>query len=197
MVKFYTRKNNRLKHCDYTLNGYYYVTICTDGRKEWLGNVINDQIQINLYGRICQQTWLDLPTHYNNLSIDTFILMPNHIHGILIIDNFNKRVNPRGRVTNPPLQVNNNKSYSLSEIIRGFKTFSSKQINITIKTGNKFKWQRSFHDHIIRNDKSLNNIREYIINNPAAWAEDENNVNIHVGTGLQPVRYPNEKKISI
>ena len=102
--------------------------------------------------------------------------MPNHIYGIIIIDNLNKR---KGYKPSPI-----DKSYSLSEIIRGFKTFSSKQINRIIKTDNKFKWQRSFHDHIIRNDKSLYNIREYIINNPTTWEKDENNINIFVGTGL-------------
>ena len=104
--------------------------------------------------------------------------MPNHIHGILIIDNLNKREGYKTSSTD--------KSYSLSEIIRGFKTFSSKQIN-QLKNDkptlqqNKFKWQRSFHDHIIRNDKSLHKIREYIINNPTTWEKDENNINIPVG----------------
>ena len=83
-------------------------------------------------------------------------------------DNVNKREGYKPSPTD--------KLYSLSEIIRGFKTFSSKQINKLIKTKNQFKWQRSFHDHIIRNDKSLNNIREYIINNPAIWEKDENNI---------------------
>ncbi len=170
------RKNNRLKEYNYTSNGYYYVTICTNGRSKWLGNVINDEMIINSYGAICQQCWRDIPNHYNNLAIDTYIIMPNHIHGILIIGNVNKREGYKPSPTN--------KLHSLSEIIRGFKTFSSKQINKTIKTKNKFEWQRSFYDHIIRNDKSLNNIREYIINNPKAWEKDENNINISVGTGL-------------
>ena len=151
MDKFYTRRNNILKGHDYTSNGYYYVTICTDNRKEWLGNIINDQMIINTYGIICQQCWANLPNHYNNLILDTYIIMPNHIHGTIIIDNLNKREGYKPSPTN--------KLYSLSEIIRGFKTFSSKQINKIIKPENKFKWQRSFHDHIIRNNKSLKNIR--------------------------------------
>lgn len=174
--KFYTRRNNRLKGYSYTLNGYYYVTICTDRRIEWLGNIINYEMIINLYGTICQKCWVDLPNHYNNLDIDTFIIMPNHIHGILIIDNVYKREGYKPSPTD--------KLYSLSEIIRGFKTFSSKEINKIIKIKNKFKWQRSFYEHIIRNDKSMNNIREYIINNPSTWEKEKNNINIPVGTGL-------------
>lgn len=166
--KFYTRRNNRLKEYDYTSNGYYYVTICTDGRREWLGNIMNGGMIINSYGTICQQCWMDLPNHYNNILLDAYIIMPNHIHGIIIIDNSNKREGCKPSPTD--------KSYSLSEIIRGFKTFSSKQINQIIKTHDKFKWQRSFHDHIVRNDKSLDNIREYIINNPATWEKDKNNI---------------------
>ncbi|RKY36154.1 MAG: transposase, partial [Candidatus Omnitrophota bacterium] len=159
MDKYPKRKQNRSTNYDYSNNGYYYVTICTDNRVEWLGNIANGQMAINPYGIICQQCWLDLPNYYN-IFLDSYIIMPNHFHGVLIIDNSNKREGYKPSPTD--------KLYSLSEIICGFKTFSSKQINKTIKINNKFKWQRSFHDHIIRNDKSLNNIREYIINNPAA-----------------------------
>ncbi|MFH1857180.1 MAG: transposase [Candidatus Omnitrophota bacterium] len=170
------RKRNRLSNYDYSNNGYYYITICTDNRVEWLGNILDDQMTINPYGIICQQCWMDLPNHYNNLFLDAYIIMPNHIHGIIIINNLDKREDYKPSPTD--------KLYSLSEIIRGFKTFSSKRINEIIKTHNKFKWQRSFHDHIIRNDKSLHNTREYIINNPITWEKDENNINIPVGTGL-------------
>ncbi|MFH1093942.1 MAG: transposase [Candidatus Omnitrophota bacterium] len=131
---------------------------------------------ISVCGIICRECWLDLPNHYNNIIIDTFIIMPNHIHGILIIDDLNKREGYKPSPTD--------KSYLLSEIIRGFKTFSSKRINKIINKDNKFKWQRSFYDHIIRNDKSLYNIREYIANNSAMWEKDGNNINMLVGTGL-------------
>lgn len=176
MKQFKSRKQNRLNDYDYSGNGYYFVTICIDGCSEWLGNIINDEMIINSYGAMCQQCWADLPNHYNNLAIDTYIVMPNHMHGILIIDSIKQREGYKPSPTD--------KLHSLSEIIRGFKTFSSKQINKIIKTKNKFKWQRSFYDHIIRDDKSLNNIRKYIVDNTATWEKDEHNIKIPVGTGL-------------
>ena len=91
MDKYPKRKSNRINNYDYTSNGYYYVTICTDNHREWLGNIINNQMIINEYGRICQQCWIGLPNHYDNAAVDTYIIMPNHLHGILVIDDFNKR----------------------------------------------------------------------------------------------------------
>ena len=174
MNKYPKRKPTRLKRYDYSKAGYYFVTICTYGRIEWFGKIIDNAMVLNDNGYFCKRYWGDLSNHYDNVICDEYVIMPNHIHGILIIDN-NKR---EGRRPSPTY------SYLLSDIIRGFKTFSANSINKTILASNKFKWQRSFHDHIIRNDKSLNNIREYIINNPATWEKDENNINIPVGTGL-------------
>jgi len=134
----------------------------------------DNEMILNSYGEICLACLQNLPRHYNNLAIDTFIIMPNHIHGIFII-NDSIRDNDKLREGYKPSPTYFN--YPLTEIVRGFKTFSSKQINKTISSGSKFKWQRSFHDHIIRNERSLQEIREYIINNPANWANDEENIN--------------------
>ena len=96
--------------------------------------------------------------HYQNCMLDQFVIMPNHVHGILIIDYCMSPVKPF--------------KYSLSEIIRGFKTFSAREINI--KNPERFSWQRSFYDHIIRNEKSLYEIRNYIANNPLQWDLEKN-----------------------
>ena len=169
-----TRKHTRLSKYDYSQSNYYFITTCAENRKEWFSEIKNNTMILNLYGEICETCLNALPQHYNNLEIDTFIIMPNHIHGIFIINN-SIRDNYKLREGYKPSPTYFN--YSLAEIIRGFKTFSSKQINKTIPSDNKFKWQRSFHDHIIRNDKSLNNIREYIITNPATWDKDVENPN--------------------
>jgi len=152
---------------------------------------------LNLYGKICQQHLLNLPDYYKNIKIDTYIIMPNHVHVIIVIDNHNsdKLMNiDSGQALG--LSLHNisihNQNISLSKIMRDFKSFSSREINKIICKDKicmdkicrdkakpcpiSFKWQRSFHDHIIRNEKSLQKIREYIINNPVTWEKDENNI---------------------
>ena len=205
MPKILTRKSrNRLKGYDYSQSNHYSVTICSNNRKEWFGEIKNNEMILNNYGKICQQHLLNLPDYYKNIKIDTHIIMPNHVHAIVVIDNHNsdKLINiGNGQALglslhNPSLH---NQNISLSKIIRDFKSFSSREINKIIYRNQAcrdkvcrdkakpcpilFKWQRSFHDHIIRNDKSLNKIREYIRNNPATWDNDENNVNNYKITG--------------
>ncbi|MDD5567618.1 MAG: transposase [Candidatus Omnitrophica bacterium] len=168
------RKPNRLKGYDYSQNGYYFVTICTYGRQEWFGKISNGDMELNTNGCIVSACWNDLPNHYRNVELDEFIVMPNHVHGIIGINNVGNGLKPFP--TTDQLIPSKTKNHGLSEIIRGLKTFSSRRINGTIESGNKFHWQKSFYDHIIRNELSLNRIREYIVNNPRNWNEDEENI---------------------
>lgn len=178
MKQFKSRKQNRLKDYDYSNNGYYYVTICTYNREYIFGDAVNNEMILNRCRAIAKNSWVDLPNHHKNIQLDEFIIMPNHIHGIIIINN--PVGNGLARSSNK--HTNNN----LSIIIGSYKSTVTKQINRI--NNNRFRWQKSFHDHIIRNDKSLNKIREYIINNPATWDTDENNINykVKVQAGLNP-----------
>jgi len=169
MTQEKNRKSNRLKDYDYSRNGYYFVTICIKDRQELFGTVENNQMILNDLGKIAEKCWIDLPNHYMNCALDEFTIMPNHIHGIVVIDNellTNYVVTGFKPVTT--------KNHSLSEIIRGFKTFSSRCIN-ELNLPLLFRWQRSFYDHIIRNEKSLEKIREYVVYNPLKWELDRNN----------------------
>ncbi len=83
------RKPNRLRDYDYSRDGYYFITICTRGRKEFFGNIKEGKINLNRYGEIVNQCGRDLPRHYPNCSLDSFVVMPNHVHGIIVIDNEN------------------------------------------------------------------------------------------------------------
>jgi len=83
------RKLNRLKAYDYSKSGYYFVTICVHNRMEWFGEVENEEMHLNTFGEIANQCWNDLPNHYSNCLLDAFVIMPNHIHGIMVIDNKN------------------------------------------------------------------------------------------------------------
>jgi len=168
MKQYKSRKLNRLKNHDYGVNGYYYITICTRNRQEIFGVIENDDIKINQYGQIAKNTWQQIPQHFQNIELDKFVIMPNHIHGIIIINN------PVG--TGHALSSNKNtKNNNLSVAIGSFKSATARQINQLNDI--LFKWQRSFYDHIIRTTYSLQNIQEYIVNNPKTWDTDEHNIN--------------------
>lgn len=150
------RKPIRLRNYDYSRPGYYFITICTHHRMDWFGKIENGKIELNELGSIVDQQWKWLEQQYPYIHLDEFITMPNHFHGIIIVGNGRDR----------SLQ----KIKSISELIGAFKTTSSKLIH---KTGCRdFHWQKSFHDHIIRNERSLNNIRQYILDNPIRWKDD-------------------------
>lgn len=155
-----SRKPTRLQKYDYGQPGYYFVTICVQDRICCLGNLINGEMVLNYQGKIVQNSWLDLPNHYPNSSLDEYIVMPNHFHGILIVF-------PVGEGFKP----SPTKAHGMSEIIRGFKTFSSRKINNLGQIN--FHWQRSFYDHVIRKAESLDKIREYIrtIPNNGNWTK--------------------------
>jgi REP element-mobilizing transposase RayT len=153
-IVFSDRKPNRLRGYDYSLPGYYFVTICVTGHQPLLAEIENRQLYLNDAGRIVDFSWNDLVNHYPDIALDEYVIMPDHFHGIL-------RICP---ATNQP----GKKRHGLPEIIRGFKTFSSRRINEKMPWV-IFKWQKSYHDRIIRNDKELAQTRAYIINNPANW----------------------------
>ena len=171
-----TRKQNRFKNYNYSTNGYYFVTICTYDRQELFGVIENDDTKINSCGHIVKNTWVQIPNHFNDIELDEFIIMPNHIHGIIIINKSGGTAPMKeGCEAGTALSSNKNtRNNKLSIIIGSFKSAITKQINQI--NNNKFKWQRLFYDHIIRTNDSLNNIREYIRNNPATWANDKHNI---------------------
>ena len=133
----YRIKSIRLKDWDYSSNGAYYITICTKNRGCLFGKIINGKMILNNIGKIIKQCWYDLPNHYENCTLDEFVIMPDHVHGLF-------------------------------EMIRGFKTFSSRKIN-KIQNSFHFQWQRDYFEHIIRNENELNIKRKNIINNPSEW----------------------------
>jgi putative transposase len=159
------RKPSRLRDYNYSQDGYYFITVCTIGRKEFFGDIREAEMELNRYGEIVNQCWYDLPRHYPNCSLDSFLIMPNHVHGIIVIDNETAVGN--GFKPFP--------THGLSEMIRGFKTFSSRRINERILGNDRFQWQKSFYDHVVRSDKSLDLIRGYIQNDPLKWDLDREN----------------------
>ena len=162
------RKANRLHGYDYRRNARYFVTSCVQDRICCLGEIRDDEMLLNEFGKIAQQQFKWLEQQYPYVDLYSFIVMPNHIHGIIEI---NDRVGT-GRdlavrkQTDTPIKIK-----SLSELMGAYKTTTSKQIHLAGLAD--FMWQRSFHDHIIRNEEAFLRISNYIQNNPANWKDDK------------------------
>jgi putative transposase len=173
----YRTESARCPSWDYTSNGYYFVTICTQNREYFFGDIIANQIELSPIGKIVAEEWQKTPQIRSYVQLDEGIIMPNHLHGIIIIQNL---------LTSSQIEMSQHETFSsdfstksrlkpksLGSIIGQFKMACTKQI---WKAGfHDFKWQDRFYDHIIRDDESLHSIREYIINNPMKWELDKNN----------------------
>ena len=175
------RRSIRLKGYNYSQAGCYYLTVVTQNRECLFGDVVDGKMVLNGAGRVAQTCWLEIPNHFPNVHLDAFIIMPNHIHGIIFIinDEMGKSV---GVQNFEPLQRSNQNKYqqiiphSIGSIIRGFKIGVTKWFrhNTDIYT----VWQRNYWEHVIRDEKELNHIQEYTINNPLKWDFDDENPNL-------------------
>jgi REP element-mobilizing transposase RayT len=165
------RRSIRLKGYDYSQAGAYFITICVQNREHIFGKIEKGIIILNDYGKIVENQWQWLFKQYDYLKMDQYCVMPNHFHGIIWINPAVVVGNGRDR----SLRDNNDRSLRkikpIPELIGAFKTTSSKMIHLS---GNhNFKWQKSYHDRIIRNDDELIRIKAYIINNAQNWALDD------------------------
>jgi REP element-mobilizing transposase RayT len=158
------RKPNRLPSYDYSSHGYYFLTICTDNRIKYFGDVLNNKMILNNCGKIANDYWKNIPNIYAEIEIDQFIVMPNHVHGILIIKNGTGRC---------PVPTEETRYGLISKIIGAYKSITTRKIQKI--SNNKFLWQRSFYDHVIRDDNDMLRIQQYIVNNPFKWLLDRNN----------------------
>ena len=178
----HNRKSIRLPGWDYTLPGRYFITICVKGGVCYFGKIINGKMNVNKYGGVVEREWLEIEKNRSNIKLDKHVVMPNHFHGIIIITH---RIKP----PNPPEEDINNltrsgrvfrlKANSIGSIVGQFKSDVTKQIEKILEnepiTTPYFSWQRNYNDHIIRTEKELKNIRNYIRDNPKNWNDDEFN----------------------
>lgn len=159
------RKQIRLKDYDYSQNGYYFVTICTHNRQNLFGVVDNGKTILNEIGRIVDFTWNDLINH-NDIKLHQYVIMPDHIHGIIEICRMEQSV---------IVSQKSDYHFGIPEIIRQFKTFSSKRVNEFLNQNGcePFRagklWQKSYFEHIIRDENDYISKAEYILNNPLNW----------------------------
>ncbi|MEJ5262811.1 MAG: transposase [Ignavibacterium sp.] len=166
MSKFkniYRIESSRLPSWDYRNGGYYYITIVTKGHRNYFGEVKDGRVVLNEYGKIVESEWINCKILRKNVDLDEWIIMPNHFHGILIIeeDKIFEDEDIKSRLLKD----------SLGSIIGQFKSKCTKKIRSLGAT--EFQWQERFYDHIIRNEKSLDKIRNYIRLNPLKWELDQ------------------------
>jgi REP element-mobilizing transposase RayT len=166
------RKPQRLREFDYSDEGAYFFTICVKDRVPMLGTVKGERVTLSEAGKLVQQTWKELPGHYNEIGLDEFMVMPNHVHGIIWILG---RTPPSGSVGEGlrPSPTKTSNKVSLPEVIRAFKSFSAREVNKLNNTSGLALWQRGYHEHVLRNDDDLYQHRAYIVNNPLKWELDE------------------------
>jgi REP element-mobilizing transposase RayT len=184
--EIHDRRSIRLRGYDYTHPGIYFVTICTKDRKCLFGEIRNGQMQLNGAGVMVKSTWDEISTHYPNIRTDTFIVMLNHIHGIMIIVGATPCGCPLlevGQTSGQPLPTSGQPQgvaptgLSLSDGVHRFKTMTTRRYVDGVKR-NQWPpfpgklWQRNYYEHIVRDWVDLHRIRRYILNNPIQWELD-------------------------
>jgi putative transposase len=160
----------RAKWWNYGNNAAYFVTICTYDRIHYFGQINNGIIGLSQIGNFAWECWNSIPEYFPFVELGGFIVMPNHVHGIIII---NKSTEEENKTKNDSTSYRNKfgpQSMNLASIIRGYKTGVTK---MSRKIYPEFSWQARYHDYIIRSEKSHNKITNYIDNNPINWKEDK------------------------
>ena len=188
----YRIESTRLPHHNYAANGWYFVTICTKDKLWFFGDIVSGNIQFSAIGEIATKFWSDIPNHFQDVDLDAYIIMPNHVHGIIVIERSHNEESHeqthgdqgetrRGTsLQSTSLQRTDEsnkfaplKPGSLQAIINAYKSSVTRWCR---KNGyDNFAWQPRFYDHVIRDEHSLAKIQEYIVNNPDKWDEDQDN----------------------
>jgi REP element-mobilizing transposase RayT len=153
----------RLRGRDYSRSGAYFVTICTRDREVWFGNVHEGRVILAPAGELVRSVWESLAARFAGLQVDEFVVMPNHVHGIVVLV---------GAQFSAPNSAAGRRPH-LGEVVRTFKAASTRLIREAGETG--FAWQPGYYDHVIRDDADMKRVRSYIRANPAQWDEDELN----------------------
>jgi putative transposase len=160
MQKKYYRRSIRLSSYDYSQEGGYFITICTHNRESIFGEVVNGEMVLNEKGIIVEEHWLQTKIIRPHVELDTFVIMPNHFHGIIMLDG-------------------DDSFGSLGAIVGHFKSITAKCLRKMQNRPDLKIWQRNYFEHVIRNGKDLQRICEYIKNNPLEWSFDEENPSRH------------------
>ena len=151
------RRSIRLKGYDYAQAGAYFITVCSDQRARIFGEIVEGQFKSSDVGLVVKRIWENLPNHYAHLTLDAFVVMPNHIHGLLMLSE------------NP----SDTKRQDIPMIVGTFKSYSTREVRL-IEPGLQV-WHRNYYDHVVRDEDELDGIRNYILSNPLLWEQDIDN----------------------
>lgn len=170
--KIHHRHSIRLRDYDYSQEGFYFITICVKDKQCDFGKIENGKMILSEIGNIADNCWREIPQHFPDVKLGDFVIMPNHIHGIIEIVNGASV----GAKNFSPLQSEQSNAFkspsrSIGSIIRGFKIGVTKWCNQN--NHSYFQWQKNYYEHIIRDGKEFKNIQWYILGNIAKWNEDE------------------------
>lgn len=180
--RIHHRRSIRLKGYDYASEGMYYITLCVADRGCLFGGITDGGMALSAFGRIVDETWQWLELQYNHVELGPYVVMPNHLHGILILktDNmsgvWNGSGNDVGGSRTAPTNTSSSaiaKRKTIGRLIGAFKTVSTKKINVLRGTAGDVVWQRDYSDHVIRNEQSCDFITNYIWSNPEKWESDK------------------------
>lgn len=166
----YRVESNRLRGYDYSSIGAYFITICTIDRGHFFGEIFDAEMVLNPLGKYTHQCWTDIPQHFPFVTIDEFVVMPNHVHGIIIITeetNNHSSLQSSDPLSSPSPVPFRSPSKTVGSIVRGFKIGVTKWARQNSNIHDI--WQPNYHDRIIKNERALNAIRNYIRNNPRKW----------------------------
>ncbi|MBI3128798.1 MAG: transposase [Candidatus Tectomicrobia bacterium] len=182
------RRSVRLKGWDYASRGAYFITICVQGRECRLGEIAGGKMRLSEAGAMVHRTWEELPLRFPNVGLDAFVVMPNHLHGILVLKvrRGESRIRPLEAGGSSPLHEGEHKvrpygtlPWTIGRIVQAFKSTVTRRYAADVKEqgwppfSGRF-WQRNFYEHILRDEAEWDRAREYVLHNPLEWAEDEN-----------------------
>ncbi len=170
------RRSIRLQGYDYSQPGEYFVTVCTHNKGCLFGDIIEGQMRLKAAGQMVHATWYELPQCYPMAEVDAFIVMPNHVHGVIrIVGAAAARQHVGAGLAPPKARGAASSAPTLGDIVRGFESISAIAVNRRVERVGQALWQRNYYEHIIRTEEELNNIREYILTNPLRWHSDRDN----------------------
>lgn len=175
------RSSIRLPGYDYSQPGAYFVTIVTHDRRCLFGRVEDGEMVLNAAGRVALAQWLLLANRFTNLELGEWVIIPNHVHGILVITrgeaSLDKLSSPFNKLIKDasPLRPNGTTPGSVGAIIQNFKSLTSRKINTQLGKSTELIWQRNYYEHVIRDEKDYQAIYDYILTNPQNWEKDEEN----------------------
>ena len=167
--KKHRRRSVRVPVYDYSQPGAYFITAVAYQRQCLFGDIVDGKMRLNKFGKIAEACWHEVPDHFRNVELGTFVVILNHVHGIIVINKFIV-----GAQHAAPLQTNV-KPGSLGAVVRSYKSAVTKRINEMEKSPGAVVWQRNYYEHIIRNETEWNNIHLYIESNPINWDDDDEN----------------------